>query len=228
VLAKPFLIAAGVGHPPGQVIGVAIRETRREKGESASMARQALSRCCIELRGSRKPESMNTRMESFRNTALLAGLAVSIAVLSLGLIFVVADGSRNAQSPKRSGVLPGGEVSSGNAAKPNNCPICGTVESIRVLEVRVETGEAGTDGIDSGRPAGVAAGRSGNDNSSMTLLEVAGSLFSGSSDGTRKRNVYRVTVRMDDGSYRTLSLSSPPTFAVGNKVRVIEGKLVRA
>ena len=171
---------------------------------------------------------MNARMESFRAAALLAGLAVSIAVLSLSLIFVVTDGSRNAQSPKRSGALPGGEVSLGNAAKPNNCPICGTVESIRILEVRVETGEAG---IESSQPTGVTAGRPGNDNSSMTLIEVAGSFFSGSSDaenGTRKRNAYRVTVRMDDGSYRTLSLSSPPTFAVGDKVRVIEGKLVRA
>jgi hypothetical protein len=34
-------------------------------------------------------------------------------------------------------------------------------------------------------------------------------------------------VRMDDGSFRTVSLSSPPAFAVGDKVRVVEGKLVR-
>jgi hypothetical protein len=33
---------------------------------------------------------------------------------------------------------------------------------------------------------------------------------------------------MDDGSYRTVSLSSPPAMAVGDKVRVVEGKLVRA
>ncbi len=39
---------------------------------------------------------------------------------------------------------------------------------------------------------------------------------------------YRVTVRMDDGSYRAVSLASPPGFALGDKVRVVEGKLVRA
>jgi hypothetical protein len=39
--------------------------------------------------------------------------------------------------------------------------------------------------------------------------------------------VYRVTVRMDDGSFRAISLSTPPAFAVGEKVRVVEGKLVR-
>ena len=43
----------------------------------------------------------------------------------------------------------------------------------------------------------------------------------------KKRYAYRVTVRMDDGSFRTISLSSPPNLAVGDKVRVVEGKLVR-
>lgn len=42
-----------------------------------------------------------------------------------------------------------------------------------------------------------------------------------------EREVFRVTVRMDDGSFRAISLSAPPAFAVGEKVRVVEGKLVR-
>jgi len=33
----------------------------------------------------------------------------------------------------------------------------------------------------------------------------------------KKRYAYRVTVRMDDGSFRTISLSSPPTLAVGDR-----------
>jgi hypothetical protein len=33
---------------------------------------------------------------------------------------------------------------------------------------------------------------------------------------------------MDDGSFRTVSLPSAPAFTVGDKVRVVEGKLVRA
>ena len=44
----------------------------------------------------------------------------------------------------------------------------------------------------------------------------------------RKRLVWRVTLRMDDGSFRAISLPSPPAFAVGDKVRVVEGRLVRA
>jgi hypothetical protein len=37
--------------------------------------------------------------------------------------------------------------------------------------------------------------------------------------------VYRVTVRMDDGSFRTVSQSALPAFAVGDKVRVMQGAL---
>ena len=42
-----------------------------------------------------------------------------------------------------------------------------------------------------------------------------------------KRVVYRITVRMDDGLYRTLSQTAPPAVAVGEKVRVVDGAVVR-
>jgi hypothetical protein len=41
-----------------------------------------------------------------------------------------------------------------------------------------------------------------------------------------KRVVYRVTVRLDDGSYRTLSQPTPPSIAVGGKVRIVDGAVV--
>jgi hypothetical protein len=41
-----------------------------------------------------------------------------------------------------------------------------------------------------------------------------------------KRVVYRVTVRLDDGSYRTLSQPTPPSIAVGGKVRIMDGAVV--
>ncbi len=42
-----------------------------------------------------------------------------------------------------------------------------------------------------------------------------------------KRTVYRITVRMDDGSYRTLSQAPPPSVAVGEAVRITDGAIVR-
>lgn len=41
-----------------------------------------------------------------------------------------------------------------------------------------------------------------------------------------KRVVYRVTVRLDDGSYRTLSQVAPPSIVVGGKVRIVDGAVV--
>jgi len=38
--------------------------------------------------------------------------------------------------------------------------------------------------------------------------------------GAARQRIYRVTVRMDDGSERTLSQSKAPLFAVGARVRV--------
>ena len=38
-----------------------------------------------------------------------------------------------------------------------------------------------------------------------------------------KSTLYRVTVRMDDGSMRSISLPSAPGYAVGDRVRVLNG-----
>jgi outer membrane lipoprotein SlyB len=114
--------------------------------------------------------------------------------------------------------------------QPSNCALCGTVESIRTVEVRDEAG--GASGA-AGGPAGARPGEQAvreSRGTAVTLLEAAGAAISGNDieKNVKRRYAYRVTVRMDDGSFRTVSLSSPPTLAVGDKVRVVEGRLVRA
>ncbi len=42
---------------------------------------------------------------------------------------------------------------------------------------------------------------------------------------TKPRFVYRVTLQMDDGSYRTFSQTEPPAFRVGTRVRVLNGTI---
>ena len=83
--------------------------------------------------------------------------------------------------------LPRSESKPSQAAA---CALCGTIESIRSVDVPDDAG--------------------------------------GTSGTTAPRKAFRVTLRMDDGSFRTISLSSPPAFAVGDKVRVVEGRLVKA
>jgi outer membrane lipoprotein SlyB len=106
-------------------------------------------------------------------------------------------------------------------APASSCALCGTVESIRTVEVRDEAGGAGA-------PGGAGDQTVGTGGTAVTLLGAGGAIAGSEIEKNIKmRYAYRVTVRMDDGSFRTISLSSPPAFAVGDKVRVVEGKLVR-
>jgi outer membrane lipoprotein SlyB len=83
------------------------------------------------------------------------------------------------------------------------CANCGVVESIRVMGVR---GDGSQDG------------QLGRGNAVATLVDA----YNGQ-DASVKRAAYRVTVRMEDGSYRTLSQATPPALAIGAEVRIVDG-----
>jgi outer membrane lipoprotein SlyB len=159
---------------------------------------------------------MNARTSGVRIGRPVVGIVAVVALL--GLVIAIIRG--------QTGVQPGAAAPAAGPASAGSCAICGTVVSIRVLEVRDESAE---NGADAGVPAGLqAGGRPGAEASrSTTILGFAGAAFSAGEPVVKKRSAYRVTVRMDDGLFRTVSLSSPPAFAVGDKVRVVEGKLVR-
>lgn len=59
-----------------------------------------------------------------------------------------------------------------------------------------------------------------------TVEAIRTVVVAGAADGA-KRTVYRITVRMDDGSFRTLSQALPPSVAVGEAVRITDGAVVR-
>ncbi|HTQ73500.1 MAG TPA: hypothetical protein VMI74_04380 [Burkholderiales bacterium] len=139
-----------------------------------------------------------------RSLAIAAAGAVGVAALiGLGASSGVLPGKR-AAAPEEAPPPPSGL----KPAQPAVCALCGIVESIRSVEVYEESSTAG----------GAADPRNTAENSGAGSPERS----------VRKRVVWRVTVRMTDGSYRAISLPSPPAFAVGEKVRVVEGRLVRA
>jgi outer membrane lipoprotein SlyB len=148
-----------------------------------------------------------------RASPLIAIAAVSVMVLGLIGVAVVTGVLPNGTSPNLSGA-----AQTVPAAQPQavTCALCGTIEAIRTVEVVDDAG--GGTLADMGRDSGA------------TILGSSGSAASGNeiTEGARKRYAYRVTVRMDDGSYRTVSLAAPPALVVGDKVRMVEGKLVRA
>ena len=160
-----------------------------------------------------------------RIDTLFAGRAVPVLIAGLIGVAAVTGWLHSGFSPHQ------GDAQSADAGrKPvpaNGCALCGTVESIRTVEVRDEAASAGAA---AGGPGGTGAGEQtgGGGGTAVTLLGAEGAIAGNEIEkNVKKRYAYRVTVRMDDGSFRTISLSSPPTLAVGDKVRVVEGKLVR-
>lgn len=179
-----------------------------------------------------------------RPNVLLLGAAVSVMILSAVAIAAMTGLIPSAWSERGEARPDAAAGASATPAKPAaarprtsggattaavaSCGNCGTVESIRAVEVR---GDASGVGAVAGGLTGAVIGNQmgrGHGNTAMTILGAAGGAYAGNEieKNMNKRLSYRVTVRMDDGSYRTLSLAGAPGVAVGDKVRVVDGALV--
>ncbi|HTP95073.1 MAG TPA: glycine zipper 2TM domain-containing protein [Burkholderiales bacterium] len=111
---------------------------------------------------------------------------------------------------------------------PAPCDNCGVVESVRAVQ---------TQGHSSGLGAvagGVVGGLLGNmigagtGNVVATIAGAAGGAFAGNEveKNAHQSTRFRVRVRMDDGSRRTVYQHGQPSVAVGQKVKVDNGTVV--
>jgi len=176
-----------------------------------------------------------------RTHPLILGAAASVMVVSLmgaaaigGLLpNAHSDKSDAAASSAASAPIIAGTGRDNNgrsklSAYANTCASCGTVESIRALQLKGDaTGLGAVAGGVTGAVVGNQIGR-GNGNTAMTLLGAAGGALAGNEieKNVKKHYSYRVTVHMDDGSFRTVSQSHAPALAVGERVRVVDGAVV--
>lgn len=176
---------------------------------------------------------------AFRRThPLMLGAAASVIVVSLVGAAAISGFLPTARSDKtevpvqksapaadgahRTAPVPAARDGSGE------CASCGTVESIRAVELKGDaTGLGAAAGGVTGAVVGNQIGR-GHGNTAMTIIGAAGGAFAGNEieKNMKKHYTYRVTVRMDDGSYRTVSQSTAPTVAVGGRVRIANGALI--
>lgn len=62
---------------------------------------------------------------------------------------------------------------------------------------------------------------------SLEVRNEAASGGSSAADAPARQKVYRVTVRMDDGTERALSQSEAPLYSVGSRVRVSGNAILR-
>ena len=165
-----------------------------------------------------------------RTNPLIAGEAASALVVGLIGICAVTGVIPGAMSQKPGDVTAEDRPAGGSARWPRPCANCGTIESIRTVELHSESSVLGavTGGL-AGGVLGNQMGR-GRGRTAMTIIGTAGGALAGNEIGMdlKMHHAYRVTVHMDDGSFWTVLQASPPAFAVGDKVRVIDGTLARA
>ena len=107
------------------------------------------------------------------------------------------------------------------------CLDCGTVESVRETK---QAGEGSGIGAVAGGVAGAVVGRQVGGGRGRDLATIAGAVGGAVAGHQVEKHVksavlYEITVRMDDGSFRTITESSPPTWRAGDKVRVQDGRL---
>src|SRR6187401_2762507 len=115
------------------------------------------------------------------------------------------------------------------APVPRICTECGVIDTINVVDKKGEGSGVGAVG---GAVVGGLVGNQIGNGRGNTVATVAGALggaFAGNEVEKRVKSVkeYQVTVRMDDGNTRSFTLDGAPGYAVGDKVKVIDGRFVK-
>jgi len=171
-------------------------------------------------------------MASIRNYPLL--LTAGLCLLLASFVGLAAVLGKLPAAPKDSAaatppaVMP--KTAEAAAAKKANCRTCGVIASVKRVELQGETSGVGAV---AGGVAGAVVGHEIGEGKLRPLLTVAGAA-GGALAGNeierhaKKRVVYRVVVRMDDGSERVLNQAQAPAWGVGARVRVNGSALERA
>lgn len=112
-------------------------------------------------------------------------------------------------------------------ASKATCAECGVIESVHAVETKGKaTGVGGVGGAVVGGVLGNQVG-GGRGRDVMTVVGAVGGAVAGNEIEKRVKSTrsYRITVRLDDGSSRVFSESSPPAWRAGDKVRIVDGQI---
>lgn len=109
------------------------------------------------------------------------------------------------------------------------CADCGTITAINAIE---QAGEGSGLGAIAGGVAGAVLGHQvggGTGKDIATIAGAAGGAYAGHQiEKKMKKTVrYDISVKMENGQHRTVSQKEAPAFAVGDKVKIVDGMLQR-
>lgn len=170
------------------------------------------------------------RPSPLMNIAAIAVIVASLVAVGAvtGMIPAAHSQKTDAVQVRNDSVAQPWVMEAGRPQQAAACLQCGVIESIRAIEVK---GQGSGVGAVAGGVTGAVVGSQfghGLGRTALGVLGAAGGAYAGHEieKNVRKTTAWRVSVRMDDGSVRTLSQSRQPGFAVGEKVKVINGALV--
>jgi len=109
------------------------------------------------------------------------------------------------------------------------CDNCGTVTNIKTIK---KEGEASGGGAVVGGIVGGVLGHqigSGRGNTAATVAGAAGGAYAGHQVEKKKneKTVYVVQVKLESGSERTFEYSQPTAYKIGDKIKIVDKKLVK-
>ena len=109
------------------------------------------------------------------------------------------------------------------------CPECGTVTDVKTVK---KEGEASGVGAVAGGVLGGVIGHqvgSGRGNTAATIVGAGAGAYAGHQVEKNQKTTtsYQVVVKMEDGKSRTFNFSKETSYRVGDKIKVVEGKLTR-
>jgi len=110
------------------------------------------------------------------------------------------------------------------------CPECGVVASIHAMEA------PGQDTLLGAVAGGVVGGLLGNEigrgrgRTAATVLGTGAGAYAGNEveKNMNRRTTYQIRVHMSDGKQRTFYQSAAPGLTIGQKVRIVKGRLMAA
>ena len=109
------------------------------------------------------------------------------------------------------------------------CKDCGTVSDVKTVEKKGEGSGAGA--VIGGIAGGVLGHQvgSGRGNTLATVAGAGAGAYAGHQveKSAKATTSYQVIVKMEDGNTRTFNFSNPTSYRVGDKVKIVDKKLVR-
>ena len=109
------------------------------------------------------------------------------------------------------------------------CKDCGTVTDVKTVK---KEGEASGAGAVIGGVAGGVLGHqvgSGRGNTAATVVGAGAGAYAGHQieKNRNEKTRHRVVVTMEDGKTRNFTFTNPTSYRVGDRVKVVDGKLTR-